>query len=108
VNLVKVYEAVDAAVTADDDPDVKTRILVVYIAPAGGGLFLHRVGIGSHLIGGDPREDFSASAMRAVEKLWPEAPPKLRKWLHVAAHAFARSPIARRLMQGDYDDSDED
>jgi hypothetical protein len=104
LNLVKVYEAVDAAVAADDDPEVKTRVLVVYFAPSKGGLFLHRVGVGSHLFGGgDPNEDLSASAMRAVEKLWPECPPTLRKWMHVAVHAFVRSPIVRLFMQDDGD-----
>lgn len=103
MNLSKLRDSVDAA--AADDPTVSTRVIVLYLAPAG-GLYIHRVGVGSHLLGGDSDEDFSKSMQRAVEKLWPESTPKLRTWLRVASDMLARSPIAK-IMMGAPDDEEE-
>lgn len=105
LNLRHVQEAVDAAVEQSDDPAVRTRVLVIYLAPDGGGLFIHRVGVGSHLIGDSPDEDFSTSMMRAVERLWPESSPKVRQWMRIAAHTIARMPLAK-MMVGGGDDED--
>lgn len=105
MNLSKLHEAVDAA--AADDPAVASRVLVLYLAPGNGGLFIHRVGVGSHMLGGAGDDDFSKSMQRAVEKLWPESTPKLRQWLRVASDMLAHSPIAKMMMGATTDEDEE-
>jgi hypothetical protein len=105
VNLTKLYAAVEDA--AGDDPAAANRVIVIYLPPGDAGLYLHRVRIGSHLLGGGgPDADFAASMMAAVEKLWPESTPKLRNWLRVAADMISKSPLARMLL-GQRRDDDE-
>ena len=93
--------AVDAA-ASESEPAHASSVFVVYRAP-GGSLFIHRVGYGTHQLFGDGEKDFAESCSECVEKLWPEAPTKTRRTLHVAAHILAHSPIAS-MLAGAVDD----
>lgn len=87
--------AADAATASD--AEFSSRLFVIFMAPSG-GLFIHRVGYGSHQLGGgDAEEDFATSCKNAVEKLWPELPIKKRRQLQIAAHMLAHSPIGKMV-----------
>jgi hypothetical protein len=106
MNLTALQLAVEAA--ANNDPEVASRVMVIYLAPGNQGLYLYRVNVGSHLIGGpDDKEGFAASLQGAVAKLWPEASKRTRQYLSIAADMLARSPIAKMLTSSSSDEDDE-
>lgn len=95
MDLAKVTAAVDTA-ASESEPAHASSVFVVYHAP-GGALFIHRVGYGTHQLFGDADRDFAESCSECVERLWPEAPERTKRKLHVVAHIVAHSPIAKML-----------
>jgi hypothetical protein len=95
MDMIHVTDAVKAA-ALESDPDGATRLLVVYLAPGDGGLYVYRLGCGLHQLGGD-NQNFASSMRAAVEKLWPESSKETRQWLRIAVDFLARSPVAKML-----------
>lgn len=100
MDVVKLCEQLDQAARANDAP-AADRVLLVYIAPGDGGLVVHRVGKGTHVLNstGD-KEEFAGRIMGALDVLWPELPRKTRRYLEIGADMIARSPIAKMLGGG--------
>lgn len=71
------------------------RVLLVYLTSNDSGVYVHRVGRGTHRLVADG--DFRDCLTGAVDKLWPECSKGTRNWLRIAADFIARSPFAKML-----------
>jgi hypothetical protein len=96
MDLRKVTDAADGA-ALESDPEMAGRVLLLFVAPQDGGLWLHRVGRGTHQLGGTSADDFTDAVRAAVEQLWPEAPKKTQRWLVMLADLLVRGPISKML-----------
>jgi hypothetical protein len=104
VDIETLCTVLDGEATTSD-PAMADRVLLVYIAPGDGGLVVHRVGHGTHVLSATgKRSDFKHSIMAALDALWPELSKQTRMWLRVGADMIAHSPVAR--MMGGADDDD--
>lgn len=100
MDVVKLCEQLDQAATTNDAP-AADRVLLVYIAPGEGGLVVHRVGRGTHVLQGTgEKSEFAERIMGALDVLWPELPRQTRRYLQIGADMIAHSPIAKMLGGG--------
>jgi hypothetical protein len=107
MNLDLVTTAASDAATASER-ELASHVLVVYLAPDGGGMWIHRVGYPTAVIGGpDADGDFAQSCDEAIGKLWPELSRKARLKLKIAADLVGRTGAAK-MLAGAFDDDDTD
>lgn len=103
MDVAKLAAAVDAAALESDAP-MADRVLLVYISPGVGGLVVHRVTRGTHVLNaGGERREFKDKIMAALDALWPELSKETRSYLRIGADFIANSKIAR-LMGGSSDE----
>lgn len=102
MNLPSLSAALQSAI---DDPDNAGRLLLAYISQTS-GIFIFRPGQGGWVnIGGDDSKGAGPELEAAVDKLWPDAPPRARQLITILAHAAGKKRgLGALLGAGDEDD----
>lgn len=102
--MLKVTAALDAAAVESDAP-MAGRLVLVYISPGAGGMVIHRVGRGTHVLNhGGERHQFKDKIMGAIDALWPELSRQTRTYLRIAADFIGNNAQLARMMGGGGDD----
>jgi hypothetical protein len=101
LNLPKLSGALELAI---DDPDNAGRVVLVYVSQTS-GIFTFRPGCGGWVnIGGDDSMGAGPELEAAVDKLWPDAPPRARQLITILAHAAGKKRGIGALLGGGADD----
>lgn len=105
MDILKVTAALDAA-ARESDEQFADRLVLVYVSPGAGGLVMHRVTRGTHVLNqAGEKQDFKARIMAALDALWPELPKQTRAYLRIGVDFIANnSGLARMMGAGGSDD----